>query len=180
MKRFVIVNLIILLISFTALSQKKSKFKVEYDKFEDRTAIYTPPVVVKRNNILLLQENYTLKISGGFAYEGKPEEPKDFDGFVLVFESWSPRLLILEGVDELAVIADGKRLKFKTIGYEKNDPYERIGVILDKEEFDTIASANSVEMRIGNLEFSLSNKELESFRELEARAVSIQFATHGK
>lgn len=159
---------------------QKSKIKVEYDKFDDATTIRTPLVKVKENNILRLEDSFSLSLSGAFVYHGKPDNPTAVGNYVLLFEAWGPRQLILRDADKLSIIAGDKRLSFDTAGYDRNGEYEVWGAKLDKEEFETIAYASTVEMRIGDKEFSLSSKQLESFRELAQRADSIHTAIRGK
>src|SRR5438093_12219818 len=98
----------------------KSKLRVEYDKFDDATTLRTPLLKVKENNILRLEDSFSLSVSGAFVYRGRPENPTAAGNYVLGFEAWAPRQLILKNADTLNVIADSNRLIFDAVGDQRH------------------------------------------------------------
>ena len=147
-------------------AQRKSFFfkdeveiETSYDKFDDKTTVLLSPMTIKSG---LLDE---LGIYAGYAYSGQHRTaPKTFTlGFSYLALADIPNPQFRERRD-LILLIDGERVPLGAMIYDSDSKSTLLGTVqmetmklhLSPQIFVRIATAKSVEARLGTVEFTLT------------------------
>ena len=155
------------------LKNNKS-FSFRYDKFKDQTTVTFSGIAIKPSKTTRI---YTyLDYYVNFSFKGQ-EIPEDIDSYYLVFKStsrsWSfidNRNLILLIDGEKLGLGQGDRDGEVNTGYGRYSSVsvsERVFFKVDRDFFNKIVNAKTVELQLGGFESEpLSEKQLLGFKDL--------------
>jgi hypothetical protein len=143
----------------------KIKITTEYDKFRERTDVQLAHTEVFR-------KGYKLRMTALYSYPGdSPSVPRSV---TLAFNSTAPEWKHLRDT-HITILADGRRygparLVLVNARIEaRGNVTEAVAVTVGVESFLRIVNSGSVEMRVGDAEFSLEYKLLEALRDFASR-----------
>lgn len=133
----------------------------EYDKFTDRVTVGLMQLQVAEKNYEREMDYQRLYLTVLTQYQTRPKPIPD--EVTLVFSSWSLWNNRYTDAVELDTIIDGDRKSFGTVkplGAREvvNGKYvATLGIRISGEDFFRLAKAKTVEMRLGDLEFTLDD-----------------------
>jgi hypothetical protein len=154
--------------------QPQGQMETKYDRFTDvRTEMLYRLQVAHREPQYDFQNLY-LSVRADFA-SATSSKPPDYVG--IIFTSWSLWDNQYVGQTKLYAIIDGER-----ISYETFIPLQRevingkhvvlVGGRMTYKQFQQIANGKTVEMRLGDFKFTLTEPMMKTVREYAARAQS--------
>jgi len=157
------------------------KIEAKYDGFSHETVISLRKMRISCGGAKGLQttlKDSCVSLAAAIHAPGKQLDYVAHVTFQLIFETkdWDRR----HGLDqrELAIVADGETLRLGRMALVKQgvDPdqlfevmKEVLEVSLSYKDFEKIARADFVEMRVGNSEFALQRNNIDALRDLNNR-----------
>lgn len=155
--------LALLLLLAVAVHAQESNLIQDYDRFENQTRYWTRPVFVERG----------LDLTAHFTFKGKGAG-HDVDGFYLIFSSKNSDWQYLKN-SRLILLADGESIDLGSARYQDNDIKSGYSSVEVKEvlifpvrysTLQKLSKSGEVEARLGRTEFHLSQRFLDSLKEL--------------
>jgi hypothetical protein len=157
------------------------KIETKYDGFNNETVVTLKKMRVNCGGAKGLKstlEKVCVSLVASLHCPGKQVDYVRYARFQLIFETkdWDKRHPIEER--ELFVVADGERLKLGRMGLVTQNVdgdrwvdvmKEVLEVSVPYKTFDTIARAQSVEIKVGKTAFPLQQKNLEALGDLNLR-----------
>lgn len=134
----------------------------KYDRFKDLTIISTSKMLVRGNK-------RSIRTYADYNFAGKTQtKPENVS---LYFSASAARPIFREDNLELNFLVDGKRIslgEMKLADEEKTKTRTKqtVTVTMSYETFEQIAKGAKVEFQIGDLEYKLTDVQLEAFRKL--------------
>lgn len=164
MKAFILITLL----ATTSFAQTAAKPLTEYDRFKNRTTVYSQTTVKPSGEYAILFDNVAML--AGFFHPG--DTLKEAAPFVdLSFTVKSRNWQFLESHRRTAYfIADGKRYEFpgnpRHSGrafagsrYSPGGVVETVTIVIPTADLREIFAAKSVEMKIGNMEVAFTDTQ---------------------
>jgi hypothetical protein len=147
----------------------KVKIETSYDRFSDTTTAQMEPVEVYH-----ARRGRPQKIWMTVLFTYRDETPAKPARVTIAFNSWSSEWQYLDYRD-LTILADGRKAGPVTMELAKTR-IERDGTVTEilsttmvTDVFLFMVNAGSVEMQLGNAEFTLKPEHLEALRDLASR-----------
>lgn len=137
-------------------------YTVKYDRFTDETSVTTTGMLLSHNAGGLLYAIATFK-HGGQELKAPP------DAVWFVLQSQTQGWVFLQSALDLHLLVDGERLplgEMERVGEvgRGGRVTETLMVLVPREDFERIAAADSVEGRVGRVEFSFREGQLPRWR----------------
>jgi hypothetical protein len=154
------------------------KIEAKYDGFSHETIIELRKMKISCDNNNRGLKDVCVSLAASLHAPGKQLDYVRFATLQIIFETknWDSRHPLDQR--ELAVVANGQTLRLGRMGLVNQDIHtdklvdvmkEVLEIPVDFKTFQKIAAAEFVEMRVGNSEFALREKNLLALRDLNNR-----------
>lgn len=168
----ILAALVVLTFAISSFSaQKAHGIRSEYDKFKDRTLVYSDYMRVYGSD----WNRDPLELSVQFSYPGRTASAPA--GVLLYFWSATPNWRFKE-LPTLLAIVDQERVTLGTATNIEQDVHvdrysvsarEYVSIIVSVAAFRKLAQANAIEMQLGPAEFKLQDRHIATFRAISSR-----------
>jgi hypothetical protein len=140
--------------------KNKPAWGIKYDKFDDVTGVYVGGYSIIKS----IGGGYEMFIGFTFSGEALKESPKEF---VVTFTLSSNQVY----PKDLKLIADKDRFTFNSSGNDSTLSNLLLGTATSKfkisrDEYEKIAKASSISLKLGSIERELSQKQIELFSQV--------------
>ena len=146
--------------------KNNKRFAVTYDKFKDISIVSVVFVTSGTARLMVTGSMYLMEASFGFRGQ---ELNSSVDTFYLAFDHTGKEWDFLRNRD-LYLIIDGERVSFSDGHHDGKvgggGISERLLFEIPRDTFTKIATAKSVELRVGSYQTKLKDEHLQAFRDL--------------
>lgn len=147
----------------------KIKIETKYDKFSNTTGVEIEPIEVYH-----ARRGRPQKIWMTVLFSYQDETPAKPDSVIIAFNSWSSEWKYLDYRD-LTILADGRKagpvkMELAQTRIERDGTVtEILSTTMATDVFLFMVNAGSVEMQLGDAEFTLKPEHLEALRDFASR-----------
>jgi hypothetical protein len=143
------------------------EYRKNYDRFTDETMVMVGPFTLGDLSAQL-ESGGEVRMSAAIFYKGQNLAEPVTDFFLLFYSRSKEWEFLRRG--RLYVLADGERFSYGE-GMQERDVKrgsvtEALGFLIPRKDFEKLAGAKKVEMRLGTHEFTLSDNHVLAFGEL--------------
>jgi len=147
--------------------RNNKRFLIRYDKFTDKATVLVAPFGLSSTGEYMAG-GHMLGIAASFGFEGQALKSPPAAYFIVFYYTGKNWLLLNDRT--VYLIADGERFKFEDNKREsdvrRGGVSERLLVPVPAADFERIANAKTVEVKVGGRAYQLKEEHLEAFRDL--------------
>lgn len=150
-----------ILIFVSSVNAQKSSIEFLYDKIEDFTTVWTPPMKVRCGY------DYEVMLSPMFQFKGSSKSPREFVNYGISIDIWKEvGEKLLDRYEKIPFLADDNRFSQDIRKYKFEKNHESAYILLTKEQFSYIANSAKTEMKLGSCQTSFNNKQIGQIKQL--------------